>query len=255
MKTDIEQLSVEELAAGVRYDAEKGCYYCIHCPARFEEGEVYALEGRFFEAKRAALLHVEQAHGGALEALLSSGSRYLTLTDSQRELLQSLHRGVNDREIAGRCGIAASTVRHQRFILREKAKQARMFLALYLLAMQKMNKQEELIAVHDGANMVDERYEITEAEQEKILQNAFSSLQPLRLSHFPKKEKKKVAILTRIAQEFTPGRRYSEPEVNQLLGGIYPDFATLRRYLIEYGFMQRTTDCREYWLSPAKAQE
>ena len=254
MKIDIGQLSIEELAAGISYDAKERCYCCIHCPARFEEGEVFAAGGRFFEAQRAALLHVEQEHGGAFEALLSSGSRYLSLTGNQRELLQSLHLGESDREIAGRCGIAASTVRHQRFILREKAKQARMFLALYTLAMQKMDRQEELIAVHDGANMVDERYEITEAEQEKILRDAFLSLQPLRLEHFPKKEKK-VAILTRIAQEFEAGRRYTEPEVNGVLGAIYPDFATLRRYLIEYGFMQRTTDCREYWLSPAGAGE
>ena len=140
-------------------------------------------------------------------------------------------------------------------MLREKAKQARMFLALYTLAMQQKNEQEELMPVHDCAKMVDERYEITEAEREKFLRDAFESLQPLQLKLFPRKEKKKVAILARIAEEFQRGRVYSEPEVNAILSRIYPDYATIRRYLIEYGFMQRTPDCREYRRSSAGERE
>ena len=207
------------------------------------------MDGRYFEAERAARQHLLKEHGDRLKALLQSGSRYLALTENQKELLCSLRRGENDREIARRCGVSPGTVRHQRFMLREKAKQARLFLALYSLATQKKNEAEELILVHEGAKMVDERYEITAAEQEKFLRDAFFSLQPLRLKVFPRKEKKKVAILSRIAEEFSQGRVYSEPEINAVLGRIYPDYATLRRYLIEYGFMQRTADCREYRLT------
>ena len=63
------------------------------------------------------------------------------------------------------------------------------------------------------------------------------------------KEKKKVVILKRIAQEFEPGRRYTEGEVNALLKEIYFDFATLRRYLVEYGWISREKDCSAYWLN------
>ncbi|MBJ6950597.1 DUF2087 domain-containing protein, partial [Vibrio cholerae] len=28
----------------------------------------------------------------------------------------------------------------------------------------------------------------------------------------------------------------------------YPDFVTLRRYLIEYGFLDRTDDGSQYWV-------
>lgn len=27
------------------------------------------------------------------------------------------------------------------------------------------------------------------------------------------------------------------------------DYVTIRRYLIEYGFMERTNDCKEYWIN------
>ena len=96
--------------------------------------------------------------------------------------------------------------------------------------------------------MLDERYEITEAEEKKILSGVFSSLEPLKLKVFSAKEKKKVVILKRIAQEFEPGRRYTEGEVNSLLKEIYFDFATLRRYLVEYGWISREKDCSAYWL-------
>lgn len=248
MDLDLEKLSVEELAAGIAYEAQEESYRCIHCAARFMTGEIYAVDGRYFEAKRAAEYHLAQAHGDRLEALLQSGSRYLQLTGNQKELLRSLRRGESDRQIAGRGEISLSTVRSQRFALREKAKQARMFLALYALAAQKKNEAEEWIPVHSGARMVDERYAITEKEREKILRDAFESLQPLKLQVFPRKEKKKVAILIRIAEEFERGRVYTEPEINAVLRSIHPDFATLRRYLVEYGFMDRTADCREYRL-------
>ncbi|WP_236719720.1 DUF2087 domain-containing protein [Neobacillus mesonae] len=33
-----------------------------------------------------------------------------------------------------------------------------------------------------------------------------------------------------------------------MLKSIYADFATIRRYLIEYGFMDRSKDCMKYWV-------
>lgn len=95
--------------------------------------------------------------------------------------------------------------------------------------------------------MVDERYEITEDEYQKILGNVFESLDPLRLKVFSSKEKKKIATLRRISEVFEPNKEYSEKEINETLKAIYPDFATLRRYLVEYGYMVRTPDCKRYW--------
>lgn len=92
------------------------------------------------------------------------------------------------------------------------------------------------------------RYVITEAERQKILGNVFESMEPLKLKVFSPKEKKKIVTLQRIAELFEPGRRYTEPEVNDLLRPVYGDFVALRRALIDYGFLQRTRDCMAYWL-------
>ena len=87
---------------------------------------------------------------------------------------------------------------------------------------------------------------ISPEEERKILANFFESEEPLRLNLFSPKEKKKIVILRRIAKEFSPGRDYSEKEINELLKAIYPDFATLRRALIDYGYLTRTPDGRVY---------
>ncbi|MEG0457339.1 MAG: DUF2087 domain-containing protein, partial [Oscillospiraceae bacterium] len=61
------------------------------------------------------------------------------------------------------------------------------------------------------------------------------------------KEKKKIIILRKIAQQFEKNIKYSEKEVNEILKAIYDDFVTIRRYLIEYGYMDRTSNCEQYW--------
>ena len=48
-------------------------------------------------------------------------------------------------------------------------------------------------------------------------------------------------MLQRIALEFDIGRRYSEPEVNEILGAFNPDWSTLRRGLIDEGLLDRET--------------
>ena len=50
-----------------------------------------------------------------------------------------------------------------------------------------------------------------------------------------------------IAKEFEEGIRYSEVQVNEILKDIYPDYVTLRRYLIEYDYLERTRDGSAYW--------
>ncbi|MFQ8601371.1 MAG: DUF2087 domain-containing protein, partial [Oscillospiraceae bacterium] len=119
---------------------------------------------------------------------------------------------------------------------------------VYSLMMERPQCEKERIApIHQHARMVDSRYVTTEQEREKIIAGAFSSLAPLKLRAFSPKEKKKIVILTKIAEEFERDRRYTEQQVNEVLSGIYEDYATLRRYLIEYGFMERTRDCKSYW--------
>jgi len=60
-----------------------------------------------------------------------------------------------------------------------------------------------------------------------------------RLVGIPAQLKKRQIVLERIAQEFEPGRDYTEREVNIVLLDFHDDVATLRRGLIEHKLMQR----------------
>jgi hypothetical protein len=66
-----------------------------------------------------------------------------------------------------------------------------------------------------------------------------------RLVSIPTQRAKRLVVLDRVAQEFEPGRRYSERMVNVMLGRWHPDTAALRRYLVDEGFLDRAAG--EYW--------
>ena len=68
-----------------------------------------------------------------------------------------------------------------------------------------------------------------------------------RLIAMPAKDSKRRVVLDSIAQAFEPGLRYREAEVNAVLRGFHDDFAMLRRYLVDYGLMDR--DHGVYWRS------
>lgn len=240
------ELTVEDIKNGYYFNKEKNQYVCNFCGKVFDEGEIFAFENRFFESYKAVEVHVNKNHGKVLNDLLDKDKKYTGLTDKQKELLKLIHNGFSDKEISEILGISSSTVRHQRFSFREKAKQAKMYLAIYELVNEK-NKGNDFIEAHEGAKMVDDRYMTTTKEEEKILESVFESFKPLKLKVFSSKEKKKIVILSRIVEEFEKGKIYKENEVNEVLKSIFYDYVTLRRYLIEYGFMERTKDCKEYW--------
>ena len=102
----------------------------------------------------------------------------------------------------------------------------------------------------ETTHLVAAYFEVSDTEEERILKAAFSSREPLRLKNFPAKQKRKAVCLQLIATAFESERIYSESEVNIVLANIYDDFVTLRRYLVDFGFLKRTTDGAEYWLQP-----
>jgi hypothetical protein len=60
-----------------------------------------------------------------------------------------------------------------------------------------------------------------------------------RLRQIPAARKKRVIVLRRLLDRFAPDRDYPESEVNDLLREAHDDVATLRRELVDYGFMVR----------------
>ncbi len=66
-----------------------------------------------------------------------------------------------------------------------------------------------------------------------------------RLLGIPAQRKKRLAVLRWLAEEFQPGRRYPEADVNRIISRRHPDFATLRRLLVDEELMQRRSGI--YW--------
>jgi hypothetical protein len=60
-----------------------------------------------------------------------------------------------------------------------------------------------------------------------------------RLRQNPASRKKRVVVLRRLLRDFQPGRTYAENEVNAILSHAHEDVATLRRELVNYGFLLR----------------
>ncbi|HYN88248.1 MAG TPA: metalloregulator ArsR/SmtB family transcription factor, partial [Ardenticatenaceae bacterium] len=68
-----------------------------------------------------------------------------------------------------------------------------------------------------------------------------------RLKAFPTQEKKFLAVLRYVVRAFEPGVRYSEKQVNEILGRFHQDTALLRRRLVDHQFMAREGGGGAYW--------
>jgi hypothetical protein len=75
------------------------------------------------------------------------------------------------------------------------------------------------------------------------------STDPFKISNFPPKEKRKYILLCMMVHLFEPNKKYNEKEINEILKTIYSDYVTLRRYLVEYRFLDRLVDGSAYWLA------
>lgn len=248
-KTEVSELffssSPFEIASGYARDPSNQDFVCLVCGCRAEKGRIYRLGESYFEAERYISEHLSSVHGSVLDYLLGLDKRLTGITDQQGELIRRFARGDEDKEIAAELGIAASTVRNHRFALRERAKQARIFLAAMDNLERNASAEGRFMTIRRSATMVDERYRVTEAERAEILAKYFVGE---KLREFPIKQKRKLVVLDKIAKAFEPGRRYTEKQVNEALLEFYGDYATIRRYLVEYGFMDREPDGSAYWM-------
>ena len=82
-------------------------------------------------------------------------------------------------------------------------------------------------------------------DQQRVARNFFT--EDGRLHTIPSKHAKLLVVLDRLAQEFVPGRTYTEAEVNDVMHRFHPDHAALRRYLVENDFLTREDGV--YWRS------
>jgi hypothetical protein len=81
-------------------------------------------------------------------------------------------------------------------------------------------------------------------EEETVLRHYFRGG---RLREIPAKQAKRRIVLTRLALEFEAGVRYPERLINETLKRFHDDYAALRRYLVDEGFLTREKGL--YWRS------
>ena len=66
-----------------------------------------------------------------------------------------------------------------------------------------------------------------------------------KIDAMPAKQSRRRQLLAEVAQVFEPGVRYPERAVNDVLGALYPDYAALRRCLVDEDFLDRAGG--QYW--------
>jgi len=238
---------IEELKQG--YTEEENHYLCLLCSKKIEKGIIYQDSGILYEAEKYMKVHIEQTHDSVFDYLIQLDKKLTGLTEHQNHLLRLFYQGKSDTDIQKETGIgSASTIRNHRFVLKEKERQAKLFLVMMELLKEKDQHAPSFLPLHKTAKMVDERYNITEDEMEKTLKKYFPEGIDGPLKKFPLKEKQKLVVLREIVKRFSPNKEYTEKEINEVLTAIYPDYVVLRRYLIEYGFIDRKSDGSSYWL-------
>lgn len=60
-----------------------------------------------------------------------------------------------------------------------------------------------------------------------------------RLQVIPKKEKNKLELFAFFSELFEEGKEYSEKEINEVIVTYYDDYSIIRRYLVDYHFLDR----------------
>ena len=104
--------------------------------------------------------------------------------------------------------------------------------------LERMSK--DLFSRESLATLVDDTSE-NEWEQ-KVLQ---TFLEGDQIKELPSRHKKRLVVLKWLANQFEVGVRLSEREFSERLKRYNPDYATLRRYLVDYGFVEREKGV--YW--------
>ncbi len=242
--------SIEEIERG--YIQAEDSFQCLICRETFTVGRIYQVGDALYEAKKAVKIHIEEKHSSILEYLLNMNSIFTGLSETQNQLIKLFSSGISDKEISNRLGIATSTIRNHRFKLREKEKQAKLFLAIMQLLSKNTNKKINrldkgiICDAHKTATTIDSRFDVTDGEKAQVISTYMDENGAIKT--YPSKEKKKIIVLAEIIKNFKPLKKYSEKDINLILKRIYEDYATIRRALIEYGFLERTKDCSSYWV-------
>ncbi|EON72807.1 DUF2087 domain-containing protein [Lysinibacillus sphaericus] len=241
------QASIDDIKQG--YTEEGSHFTCLLCGETIEKGIIYPHEDVLYEAGKYMQHHIMATHQSVFHYLNGLNKKMTGLTDHQSHILRLFYEGKTDQEIKEELEIgSATTIRHHRFALKEKERQAKTFLAMMELLKDQDQKVDSFVPIHKTATMVDDRYNITLTEEQQLLEKYFPNGIGQELVRFPKREKHKIVVLRAITKLLDESKQYTEKELNAMIHPIYEDYVQVRRYLIEYGFMNRTDDGSAYWV-------
>jgi biotin operon repressor len=175
---------------------------------------------------------------------------FKALSDANRlkivALLAKQERSVED--LAALLGLSSSTVSHHLARLSAiglVSARAEGYYSIYRLEEGALAGMAHRLLKHDTLPAVAADAEL-DAFDRKVLKTYLDG--DGRIKAFPVQRKKELALLRHVVRAFEPGRRYAEKEVNALLRRFSDDTARLRRYLVEFGFMNRQGGGGEYWV-------
>lgn len=76
-----------------------------------------------------------------------------------------------------------------------------------------------------------------------------------KLERIPKKNVNKIKLFKYIITNFEPNKFYSEKDVNNIIKEIYDDYAIIRRYLVDYKYLERDAGGYSYSINMVKYNE
>jgi len=150
-------------------------------------------------------------------------------------------------ELAALLGLKPSTVSHHLSRLAEVglvSARAEGYYSVYMLDKAALEDSTRRIILSEEMATVVEDVDL-DAYNRKVV--ADYTRPDGSLKTIPAQRKKLEAVLRHVVKAFEPGKRYSEKEVNQILGRFHADTASLRRELVGYKLMTREGGGGDYW--------
>lgn len=197
--------------------------------------------------------YTTQPPGGGLDELLPF---FKALADANRLKIVGLlaRQPLTVEQMAEMLKLRPSTISHHLAYLSNAglvSARAESYYNIYSLEIHQLERMAKSLLASETLPAVAADVDVG-AYDRKVVRDY--SLPDGRLKALPAQRKKLEAILRYVLRVFEPGVRYSEWQVNEMLGRFHEDTATLRRELVGYRLLQREGGGRDYW-RPADAAQ
>lgn len=124
----------------------------------------------------------------------------------------------------------------------------------YRLEIEAVERLAREVLAGEGLTSIGDEVEAA-AEDAYALKVMQTFMEGDRITQLPRQWRKKLVLVRYVAQQFEADRTYTEPEVKAVIAPIHADHVTLRRLLVDVGWMVRDKAGREYRLNPERVAE